>query len=171
VFVAAGAIVAALALLLTILIVRKPARHGDAPTPAVASALAPASASAAGSASAAASASAGAAAVNEPAASATAPEAVAAPAAVAPFSGAAAKRALDGTSRDVLKCHRGKVWGVGSAWVTFANDGTVSRVVLGGPFHGTPCGDCVTEALSAAHVAPFLGKPGSVNYRFFVAAK
>jgi hypothetical protein len=151
-------------------------RHRAAKPPAVAvAAVVPAPAPSSPPASAEASASAA-----EPAASAApsgapvepSPSASpAAPAATTPFSVSAAKRALDATSHDVAKCRRGKLWGVGSATVTFANDGTVSHVAVGAPFRGTPGGDCVDETLTAVHVAPFAGKPANLNYRFFVPIK
>jgi hypothetical protein len=45
----------------------------------------------------------------------------------------------------------------------------VSHVVLAAPFAGTATGACVTEALGAAQVAPFSGKPGVVFHHFYVA--
>jgi hypothetical protein len=55
------------------------------------------------------------------------------------------------------------------ATVTFANDGSVSEHVVSPPFAGTPTGACVGDALAQAHVAPFVGKPGVLVYRFYVA--
>jgi hypothetical protein len=55
--------------------------------------------------------------------------------------------------------------------VTFAGDGTVSHVAVGVPFTGTPTGQCVADALSAAKVQPFAGKAPVITVRFFVAAK
>jgi serine/threonine protein kinase len=89
----------------------------------------------------------------------------------APFAAAAARRALDAKKHDVGKCRHGRVWGNASATVTFANDGSVDKVVLAPPFAGTPTGVCASEALASVHVAPFSGAPGSVTYRFNVAAK
>jgi hypothetical protein len=103
----------------------------------------------------------------EPAASASAEV----PTPASPFAPYAARRALDAISRNVLGCRRGKTWGVAQAKVTFANDGSVSNVAPGVPFGGTPSGACVEGELSAAHVAPFSGKPGVVVYQFFVAPK
>jgi len=87
------------------------------------------------------------------------------------FNAYAARRALDGTSGNVLSCRRGKKWGVALATVTFANDGSVRQVVVGVPFTGTPTGECVAEDLSAARIPPFAGKEGVVVYQFFVALK
>jgi hypothetical protein len=47
----------------------------------------------------------------------------------------------------------------------------VSAIAVGAPFGGTPGGACVESELSAAHVAPFSGKPGAIVYQFFVAPK
>jgi serine/threonine protein kinase len=90
---------------------------------------------------------------------------------LARFPAAAARGSLDARSRDALHCRHGRAWGVGSAVVTFANDGTVRHVTIGPPFTGTPAGECVTEALAGATVPPFRGRPGTVTYRFFVAPK
>lgn len=87
------------------------------------------------------------------------------------FSAAAAKQALDALGSDVSRCRHGRVWGVATATVHFANDGTVSQVVIGVPFTGTSTGACVSETLATARVGAFGGKPGIVPYRFFVAAK
>jgi serine/threonine protein kinase len=80
-----------------------------------------------------------------------------------------AKRALDGTAADVGRCRRGDKWGVASATVTFANDGSVQHVSVGVPFTGTPTGQCVADALGAVHIPSFGGRPGVLVYRFFVA--
>jgi hypothetical protein len=99
------------------------------------------------------------------------PQPTPSPAPSKPFSVYAARRALDGTSRNVLSCRRDKKWGVALATVTFANDGSVSHVVVGVPFRGTPTGECVADDLSAARVAPFAGRQGVMVYQFFVALK
>lgn len=93
------------------------------------------------------------------------------PAPTRPFNAYAARRSLDGTSRDILSCRRDKKWGVALATVTFANDGSVKDVAVGVPFRGTPAGDCVAEDLSTAHVPPYAGKEGVIVYQFFVALK
>jgi hypothetical protein len=93
------------------------------------------------------------------------------PAPTRPFNTYAARRSLDGTSRDILSCRRDKKWGVALATVTFANDGSVKDVVVGVPFRGTPAGECVAEDLSTARVPPFAGKEGVIVYQFFVALK
>ena len=93
------------------------------------------------------------------------------PAPTRPFNAYAARRALDGTSGNVLSCRRDKKWGVALATVTFANDGSVGQVVVGVPFRGTPTGQCVAEDLSAARIPPFAGKGGVIVYQFFVALK
>lgn len=85
------------------------------------------------------------------------------------FSKTDAKAALDATAKDVARCKKGKGWGVASATVVFGNDGSVSRVVVGTPFTGTGTGACVAEALQAAKMPPFAGKPGVTTYRFYVA--
>jgi len=87
------------------------------------------------------------------------------------FPAGIAKQVLDAASHDILHCRRGKVWGIASANVTFANDGTVSHVAISVPFTGTATGQCVSDALSTAKVPPFAGKPGVVAYRFFVPMK
>jgi serine/threonine-protein kinase len=99
------------------------------------------------------------------------PSPSAAPKAEAPFAVAAARRALDAKKHDVGKCRHGRVWGNASASVTFANDGSVDKVVLAPPFAGTPTGTCVSDALSSVHVSPFAGAPGSVTVRYAVSAK
>jgi hypothetical protein len=71
-------------------------------------------------------------------------------------------------SREAVKCRRDELWGVAHATVTFGNDGTVSNVSIGPPFTGTPAASCVAEALSAAHVPAFAGRPGVFVYQFFV---
>jgi hypothetical protein len=55
--------------------------------------------------------------------------------------------------------------------VNFANDGSVSAVTVASPFTGTATGACVADALAAAHVVPFTGPPGVVEYRFSVGPK
>jgi hypothetical protein len=87
------------------------------------------------------------------------------------FPAGTAKQALDAASHDVAHCKRGKVWGIATANVTFGNDGTVSHVAISVPFTGTTTGQCVSDALSAAKVPPFAGKPAVVPYRFFVPMK
>jgi serine/threonine-protein kinase len=84
-----------------------------------------------------------------------------------PFAAAAARRALEKKKHDLGKCRRGRVYGHGSATVTFANDGSVDRVAVGPPMAGTPTGDCAADALSDVRVAPFSG-PGSVTVKFNV---
>jgi serine/threonine-protein kinase len=87
------------------------------------------------------------------------------------FPAGAAKQSLDAASHEIVHCRRGKVWGIASANVTFGNDGSVSHVAISVPFTGTSTGQCVSDALSAAKVPPFSGKPGVVAYRFFVPIK
>ena len=93
------------------------------------------------------------------------------PAASAHFSVAAARRALDAVSGDVMKCRRDKTWGVAQAKVTFANDGSVGQVVVGPPFAGTPTGQCVKDTMSAVQVPPFGGEPAVFVAQFFVAQR
>jgi hypothetical protein len=112
-----------------------------------------------------------AAAASSPPPATSAPEPEAPPQNLPAFSAPAARHALDATSRDVAKCRRGKIWGVGAATVTFASDGTVSNVALGTPFRGTPAGECAATEMSAAHVPPFGAKQGTLVYKFFVALK
>jgi hypothetical protein len=108
-------------------------------------------------------------------ASALAPASASAPAPDLPptdhFPAALAKQALDTLSPEVQKCRRGKVWGIATATVHFANDGTVSHVAISVPFTGTPTGACVSDTLATARVGPFGGKVGIVPYRFYVAPK
>jgi hypothetical protein len=90
---------------------------------------------------------------------------------LAVFNSYAARVALDATSHEVAKCRRGKAFGIALATVTFVNDGSVSERVVSPPFAGTPAGACVADALAEAHVPPFIGKPGVMVYRFYVAQK
>jgi serine/threonine protein kinase len=85
-----------------------------------------------------------------------------------PFVAAAARRAVEKKKHDLGKCRRGRVYGHGTATVTFANDGSVDRVAVGPPLAGTPTGECAAEALSSVHVAPFSGAPEPVTVRFTV---
>lgn len=165
----AAAAIVALSGVISILAAIKSCSKTSAPAP-VASASPAASASAQGLASAAAS---GSAAPPEPTAESLAPPptAPAAPEVTTPFSVKAARNALNTTGREVAKCRRTKLWGVGEASVTFANDGTVSHVVIGAPFRGTPSGECVSGVMSAVQVAPFAGKPATINYKFFIPIK
>ena len=87
---------------------------------------------------------------------------------MAHFPAAAAKRALDAASHDIVHCKRGKVWGIASADVTFGNDGAISHIAVGIPFTGTTTGQCVSDALSVAKVPPYAGKLGVVSYRFVI---
>jgi hypothetical protein len=84
------------------------------------------------------------------------------------FSPYLARRALDGTSGVALKCRRDELWGVAHATVTFGTDGSVAKVNIGPPFTDTPAGDCVAEALGAARVPAFAGRPAVFVYQFFV---
>jgi hypothetical protein len=93
------------------------------------------------------------------------------PAPTAHFPAIAAKVALDAASHEIVHCKRGKVWGIASANVTFGNDGNVSHVAISVPFTGTTTGQCVSDALSVAHVPPFKGPPVILAYRFFVPSK
>jgi serine/threonine-protein kinase len=144
-------------------------RHSAARV-AAATATATATASATATATATATASATASATATAAGSETATASTAGPPA-AHFPAAAAKQALDVAARDTKGCKRGKVWGIGSANVTFAGDGTVSHVAVGVPFTGTPTGQCVADALSTAKVQPFAGKAPVLTVRFVVAPK
>jgi serine/threonine protein kinase len=100
-----------------------------------------------------------------------APPSAPAAAPLAHFPAAAAKQALEAASRDLARCRLGKVWGIATATVTFANDGTVSQVVVSIPFTGTTTGQCVSDALKTAQAPAFAGKPGVVAYRFLVPGK
>lgn len=89
----------------------------------------------------------------------------------APFRNVAAIRALDGKWRGIAKCRRGKLWGKASTTVTFAGDGSVTRVDVGAPFTGTPTGDCIADALSSVRVEPFGDSTAAVVYRVYVAPR
>jgi hypothetical protein len=104
-------------------------------------------------------------------ASASASATASGPPPTAHFPAFAARQALDAAGREIVHCRRGKVWGISSANVTFANDGTVSNVVVGVPFTGTQTGQCVVDALSTAKVPPFAGKAPVLAYRFLVPMK
>jgi hypothetical protein len=60
--------------------------------------------------------------------------------------------------------------GKGRVEVTFAPDGTVSRVKLDPPFSGTAVGDCVQQAFRDARVPPFAGPPYPASWSFSVGA-
>ncbi len=136
-------------------------RHRPAPPPVDTSVTASASAPPVASASASATAS----------ASASASDTSGGPPPTAHFPAGTAKQVLDAAAKDIAHCKRGKVWGIASANVTFANDGTVAHVAISVPFTGTSTGQCVSDALTAAKVPPFAGKPGVIAYRFFVPLK
>jgi cytoskeletal protein RodZ len=104
----------------------------------------------------------------EPAQSSSAPAASAEP--PAKFNAKKARGALDKTWKQITHCRKGKAVGVGMTTVTFDNDGSVANVVVGPPFKGTPTATCVAEAMSTAHMQPFVGHPGVVTYRIFIAA-
>jgi hypothetical protein len=84
------------------------------------------------------------------------------------FSVMAAQRSLAATAPEVARCKRGTMWGIASATVTFANDGSVEHVLVGPPFTGTPTGQCVGEAMSVARVPSFAGVPGVTIVRFWI---
>jgi serine/threonine protein kinase len=88
-----------------------------------------------------------------------------------PFAPGTAKRALDSKRPELTKCRRGKAWGYGLATVTFGNDGSVDKVALAPPLAGTLTGECAKGTLVAARIAPFVGSPRSVAYKFYVAPK
>jgi serine/threonine protein kinase len=89
---------------------------------------------------------------------------------IAHFSKTDAKAALDATAKDVARCKKGKGWGTAVATVAFGNDGSVSHVAVGPPFGGTGTGACVSDALQTAKMPPYGGKPGFIQYHFFVAS-
>ena len=99
------------------------------------------------------------------------PEAALAPVAPsAPFKRGLAVRALDRRWRDVAKCRRGKAWGKGWTTVTFAQDGSVSGVVVDAPpFAGTPTAGCIADALASVRVEPFNEASEVLTYRVYVA--
>jgi hypothetical protein len=80
----------------------------------------------------------------------------------------AARRSLDALSGEAMKCRRDQTWGTAHATVSFNNDGSVSSVGIGPPFTNTPAGECVAQALGAAHVPSFGGR-GVFVYQFFIA--
>jgi hypothetical protein len=59
-------------------------------------------------------------------------------------------------------------WGTGAATIFFANDGSVSKVLVGPPFTHTTTGDCVTSKLQEAQAPPFDGPQGVVIYHYFI---
>jgi hypothetical protein len=87
------------------------------------------------------------------------------------FQNGAAIRALDRKWREIAKCRRGSAWGKASTTVTFAGDGSVTRVDVGAPFAGTPTGDCIADALSGARVEPFADKSAVLVYKVYVAPR
>jgi hypothetical protein len=52
--------------------------------------------------------------------------------------------------------------------VTFANDGSVSNVFFRPPFSGSATAACVADVITSVHVASFDGKPGAVDFWFYV---
>jgi hypothetical protein len=87
------------------------------------------------------------------------------------FSVATAWRALFAKSHDVSGCRRNDVWGGTTATVIFGNDGSVSRVAFRPPFTGSETGRCVADVLESAHITPFAGKPGAVQFWLYVAPR
>lgn len=59
--------------------------------------------------------------------------------------------------------------GSGRATVTFAPDGSVSRVSVPPPFAGTPTGSCITAAFSSARVPAFTGSAVSLPGSFRIS--
>jgi hypothetical protein len=88
---------------------------------------------------------------------------------MAAFNAAVARAALDPAEKAVSKCRHGPLFGPIRTTVTFGNDGAVSRCAVSVPFVGTPAGACVIDAVSGVHMPPFLGKPGTVIYKFNIA--
>jgi len=88
-----------------------------------------------------------------------------------PFSHSAAWHALYVTSHQVAGCRRSKVWGGTTAIVTFASDGSVNNVAFRAPFTGSATASCVAGVLESAHVPPFAGKAGVVEFWFYVSQK
>lgn len=86
----------------------------------------------------------------------------------APFKRALAVRALDRKWREVAKCRRGKASGKGWTTVTFAQDGSVSDVVVDAPFGGTPTAGCIADVLSTVRVDPFNEATAVLPYRVYV---
>jgi serine/threonine-protein kinase len=81
----------------------------------------------------------------------------------------AAKRSVSQQAKEMALCSKPHgLWGTGGATVHFANDGSVAKVALAPPYRGNEVGECVTQALSKAHVAPFTGTPQPVSHVFFV---
>lgn len=55
--------------------------------------------------------------------------------------------------------------GTAELQVTFANDGSVSKLVLGPPYEGTPVGDCVERAIESVRVKLYQGELVTVNWK------
>lgn len=59
--------------------------------------------------------------------------------------------------------------GAGHVKVNFAASGTAATVVIdGGPFAGTPVGDCIVERYLRVRVPAFSGSPVSVGKSFTI---
>jgi len=87
------------------------------------------------------------------------------------FSRAAAQRAINGVTRKVARCRRGRFWGNGYAYVSFGNDGSVDQVLVDPPFSMTVTGKCVADALGSAHMRTFAGRNGYYRFRFYIAPR
>jgi hypothetical protein len=87
------------------------------------------------------------------------------------FSPATAWRALYVRSHDLAGCRRSGVWGGTTATVTFGNDGAVSKVAFRPPFRGSATARCVADVLESAQVTPFAGRPGAVDFWFYVSPR
>lgn len=82
--------------------------------------------------------------------------------ALAPSTGEAIAALAPGQSR-ARRCVAGHQE-PSTAVITFASDGTVSRVAVSGPAAGTAAGPCIEAAFEGARVAPFAKPSFSISY-------
>jgi len=96
----------------------------------------------------------------------TAPKPSAAGAA-ASFNRGAAMAQLGSAAARATSCKRaGGPGGSGRATVTFAPDGTATRVNISAPFAGTPAGACLSSAFASTRVPAFTGSAVTLPWSF-----
>jgi serine/threonine-protein kinase len=81
----------------------------------------------------------------------------------------AAVNALDKKWREVAKCRRDQTTGKAWTTITFAGDGSVTKVDVGRPFTGTETAQCIADALGAVQIAPFADRRRVIGYRVWIA--
>jgi serine/threonine-protein kinase len=87
-----------------------------------------------------------------------------------PFNRGAALAQLGSAASRAASCKRPDgPTGSGRASVTFAPDGSVTKVSVPAPFSGTPTGSCLTSAFSGARVPAFTGSSVTLPGSFRIA--